>query len=95
MKFGIIQSIKFLYQIETNKILDRIHTIEKFNSPVLMFHCEADDRIPISHSERINRYLPNNSKFVIFDNCEHAQAYEKNTIIFKNEIKDYLEASFN
>ena len=67
LKFGIIQSIKFLYQIETNKILDRIHTIENFNSPVLMFLCEADDRIPISHSERINRYLPNNSKFVIFD----------------------------
>ena len=49
----------------------------------------------MNKSERINRYLPNNSKFVIIDNCEHAQAYEKNTIIFKNEIKDYLEASFN
>lgn len=95
LKFGIIQSIKFLYQIETNKILDRIHTIENFNSPVLMFHCEADDRIPISHSERISRYLPDNSKFVIFDNCEHAQAYEKNTISFQNEIKDYLQTSFN
>ena len=60
-----------------------------------MFHCEADDRIPISHSVRINRYLPDNSKFVIFDNCEHAQAYEKNTISFQNEIKDYLQTSFN
>ena len=95
LKFGIIRSVDLLYEIKTNDIISGIDSVKNFKSPVLLFHCKDDERIPISHSNRINKFLPNNSKYIIYDNCDHAKGYEENTIDFNKHLKDYYENSFN
>lgn len=94
LKFGIIQTIKILHDIETNKIISRIQSVENFYNPVLIYHCEHDERIPISHSERISKFLPKRSIFKIFDNCDHAKGYEENTKDYNNILKDYLDTVY-
>ena len=84
-----------LYEIKTNDIISGIDSVKNFNSPVLLFHCKDDERIPISHSNRINKFLPKDSKFIIYDNCDHAKGYEENTIDFNKHLKGYYENSFN
>lgn len=94
LKFGIIRSVDYIYDIKTNDIISGIESIQYFNRPVLLFHCKLDDRIPISHSIRINKFLPGGSKFVIYDNCEHANGYDKNTEEFKLILNEYFAESF-
>ena len=94
LKFGIIQSVDLLYGIRTNDIISGIDSVNEYNSPVLLFHCKNDERIPISHSNRINKFLPPNSEYIIYDNCEHANGYEENTLDFNNHLKSYYKNSF-
>jgi len=94
LKFGIIQSVDLLYGIRTKDIISGIDSVNEFNSPVLLFHCKNDERIPISHSNRINKFLPPNSEYIIYDNCEHANGYEVNTLDFNNHLKSYYKNSF-
>ena len=93
LKFGIIKSVDVLYNIKTDDIISGIQSIRDFHNPVLLFHCELDDRIPISHSIRINDFLPENSQFVVYDNCEHAKGYEVHTDKFNKILNAYMVES--
>jgi len=95
LKFGIIRSIDIFYGISTNNIISGIHSVTNFDSPIMIIHCLADERIPISHSDRINQYSPMDSYYIIYDNCEHAKAYEENTVDFLGSLKEYFAESFN
>jgi len=91
LKFGIIQTIKIFHDIETTKIISRIQEVQNFNNPILIYHCDQDERIPISHSKRISKFLPENSTFKTFNNCEHAKGYEDNKKEYNNILKNYLD----
>ena len=95
LKFGIIRSIDIFYGISTNNIISGIQSVTNFDSPIMIIHCLADERIPISHSDRINQYSPMDSYYIIYDNCEHAKAYEENTVDFLGSLKEYFAESFN
>jgi hypothetical protein len=95
LKFGIIESIKHMYGISAPKIIDRIQNINNFSSPVLLFHCIPDDRIPIKHSQDISKFLPANSQYFEFDYCDHSNAYEIEKKEFTQMLKTYFESSFN
>ena len=94
LKFGIIRSVDFLYGIKTDDIISGIDSVNEFNSPVLLYHCKYDERIPISHSNRINKFLPPNSEYIIYDNCDHANGYEENTVDFNKHLESYYKNSF-
>tara|TARA_B100000902_G_C27138775_1_gene827494 strand:- start:84 stop:983 length:900 start_codon:yes stop_codon:yes gene_type:complete len=94
LKFGIIRSVDFLYGIKTDDIISGIDSVNEFNSPVLLYHCKDDERIPISHSNRINKFLPPNSEYIIYDNCDHANGYEENTVDFNKHLESYYKNSF-
>ncbi len=94
LKFGIIRSVDIIYGIKTNDIISGINSVNNFDSPILLFHCKPDDRIPINHSERILEHSPLDTKFITYDNCEHAKAYEENTLDFNSHLKDYFTESF-
>jgi hypothetical protein len=91
LKFGIIQTIRILHDIETIQIISRIQSVENFHNPILIYHCEQDERIPISHSKRISKFLPEKSTFKTFDNCEHAKGYEENKQEYNNILQNYLD----
>ena len=91
LKFGIIQTIRILHDIETIQIISRIQSVENFHNPILIYHCEQDERIPISHSKRISKFLPEKSTFKTFHNCEHAKGYEENKQEYNNILQDYLD----
>ena len=65
------------------------------HSPVLLFHCIPDDRIPIKHSQDISKFLPANSQYFEFDYCDHSNAYEIEKKEFTQMLKTYFESSFN
>ena len=69
--------------------------INNFSSPVLLFHCIPDDRIPIKHSQDISKFLPANSEYFEFDYCDHSNAYEIEKKEFTQMLKTYFESSFN
>ncbi len=95
LKFGIIRTIDILYGIRTDHIISGIQSVSNFDSPIMIFHCIADDRIPISHSDRINQFSPIDSYYIIYDNCEHAKGYEENPVDFTSRLKEYFAESFN
>jgi len=95
LKFGIIRSIDFLYDIETNDIISGLKSINDFERPVLLYHCLDDDRIPISHSDRIYDFSPDGSKYQVYEKCEHAKGYEYYEEDYLNNLKKYIEISFN
>lgn len=95
LKFGIIRSVDFLYGIKTNDIISGIDSVKDFSSPVLLYHCEDDERIPISHSNRISKFLPNKSKYIVYNNCDHANGYELNTLDFNKHLESYYKNAFN
>ena len=68
--------------------------IAKLNFPVIIISCENDERVPISHPERIYSYT-NDSKYVPFKYCEdHGEAYETNKEEFMDEFKNYFKNKF-
>ena len=95
LKFGIIRSIDFLYDIETNDIISGLKSISNFQHPILLYHCLDDDRIPISHSDRINEFSPEGSKYLVYEECEHAKGYEYYKEDYLNNLKKYIEVSFS
>jgi fermentation-respiration switch protein FrsA (DUF1100 family) len=95
LKFGIIRTIDFLYDIETNDIISGLKSINDFERPVLLYHCLDDDRIPISHSDRIYDFSPDGSKYQVYEKCEHAKGYEYYEEDYLNNLKKYIEISFN
>ena len=95
LKFGIIRSIDFLYDIETNDIISGLNSINDFERPVLLYHCLDDDRIPISHSDIINDFSPDGSKYQVYEKCEHAKGYEYYEEDYLNNLKKYIEISFS
>ena len=94
LEFGIIRSVDLLYDIKTEDIISGIQSIKDFQNPVLIFHCIADDRVPISHSERINRFLPSDSLLIRYGNCEHANGYDNNKENYLNVLENYIDSSF-
>ena len=95
LKFGIIRSIDYLYDIETNDIISGLKSISNFQHPILLYHCLDDDRIPISHSDRINQFSPDGSKYQVYEKCEHAKGYEYYEEDYLNNLKKYIEVSFS
>ena len=94
LKFGIIRSVDILYDIKTEDIISGIQSIKDFQNSVLLFHCIADDRVPISHSERIMGFLPPDSSLIIYKNCDHANGYDNNKEDYIHYLENYMHASF-
>ena len=94
LKFGIIQSGEFYQKMNIEDVEESMKDISKLNFPVIITSCENDERVPISHPERIYSYTKE-SRYVPFKFCEdHGEAYESNEEEFINEFKNYFENKF-
>ena len=68
--------------------------INEIKFPIIIISCKNDERVPISHPERVYSYSKN-SKYVAFDYCEdHGEAYETNKEKFMEEFEKYFENKF-
>jgi dipeptidyl aminopeptidase/acylaminoacyl peptidase len=62
--------------------------------PVLLFHGEDDERVPISHSERMKRAMEENDKdvqLIVFAHEGHGLSYTKNERRYFTELLEFLE----
>ena len=69
--------------------------VSEIKFPVIIISCKNDERVPISHPERVYSYSKN-SKYVAFDYCEdHGEAYETNKEKFMQEFERVYEDADN
>ena len=95
LKFGIIKSSIILQGINIEDIAPQ-ETVSNLNFPIIIVHCENDERIPISHSDVIFSNSPKKSKYQKFEVCEeHGKAYEGNKDTYMKYFKEYFDERFN
>ena len=94
LKFGIIQSGELFQNMNIEDVEISMKNIDKIEYPLIIISCKNDERVPISHPERVYSYA-NNSKYVPFDYCEdHGEAFETNKEEFIKEFKNYFKNKF-
>lgn len=94
LKFGIIQSGELFQNMNIEDVEISMKNINKIEYPLIIISCKNDERVPISHPERVYSYA-NNSKYVPFDYCEdHGEAFETNKEEFIKEFKNYFKNKF-
>lgn len=54
-----------------------LETVDDIGYPVVFAHCDADERIPPSHGERLKANAAQGSELVRFPGCAHGKAYEE------------------
>ena len=94
LKFGIIQSGELFQNMNIEDVEESMKRVSEIKFPVIIISCKNDERVPVSHPERVYSYSKN-SKYVAFDYCEdHGEAYETNKEKFMEEFKNYFENKF-
>ena len=92
---GIVWSSILLEGININEIRP-YKEIENLKYPVLMVHCSDDKRIPISHSDQINKNAPLDTLYHKFENCDgHGKAYDSNQTYYLGFAETYFQRIFN
>ena len=87
LKFGIIQSGELFQNMNIEDVEESMKRVSEIKFPVIIISCKNDERVPVSHPERVYSYSKN-SKYVAFDYCEdHGEAYETNKEKFMEEFK--------
>jgi dipeptidyl aminopeptidase/acylaminoacyl peptidase len=70
-----------------------LHAAE-IQAPVLMFHGEEDERVPISHSKKMRDALERNKKkvrLITFDDEKHGFEYVRNQSVYYTELLRFLD----
>ena len=94
LKFGIIQSGELLQNMNIEDIEESMKNVSKIDFPMIIISCKNDQRIPVSHPERVFTYTKN-SRYVAFDYCEdHGEAFESNKEEFMAEFENYFKNKF-
>lgn len=94
LKFGIIQSGELFQNMNIEDVEESMKRVSEIKFPVIIISCKNDERVPVSHPERVYSYSKN-SRYVAFDYCEdHGEAYETNKEKFMEEFKNYFENKF-
>ena len=94
LKFGIIQSGELFQNMNIEDVEESMKRVSEIKFPVIIISCKNDERVPISHPERVYSYSKN-SKYVAFDYCEdHGEAYETNKEKFMQEFENYFKNKF-
>ena len=94
LKFGIIQSGELFQNMNIEDVEESMKRVSEIKFPVIIISCKNDERVPISHPERVYSYSKN-SKYVAFDYCEdHGEAYETNKEKFMEEFENYFKNKF-
>lgn len=70
-----------------NKILENIKISQ---IPILIFHDEKDEIVPLEMAYSFQENLPN-KEIILLKDCGHGEGIEKQGYLFKNTIKKYLK----
>ena len=94
LKFGIIQSGELFQNMNIEDVEESMKRVSEIKFPIIIISCKNDERVPVSHPERVYSYSKN-SKYVAFDYCEdHGEAFETNKKKFMEEFNNYFENKF-
>ena len=71
-------------------------SIKNLNYPVLMVHCMDDERIPIYHSDEINKNSPQDTLYHKFENCKgHSESWKVHETYYLGFAETYFQRIFN
>jgi dipeptidyl aminopeptidase/acylaminoacyl peptidase len=62
--------------------------------PVLLFHGDSDERVPLAHSKKMRDALEENKKsvrLIVFDNEGHGLRYTRNELAYFTELLKFLD----
>ena len=94
LKFGIIQSGELFQNMNIEDVEESMKRVSEIKFPIIIMSCKNDERVPVSHPERVYSYSKN-SKYVAFDYCEdHGEAFETNKEDFMKEFENYFKNKF-
>ena len=92
---GIVLSSIMLEGINFDSITPA-EDIQSLSYPVLMVHCEDDDRIPIYHSDQIHENAPQDTLYHKFENCGgHANSWKTHRQYYLGFAETYFNRVFN
>ena len=92
---GIVLSSIMLEGINFDSITPA-EDIKSLSYPVLMVHCEDDDRIPIYHSDQIHENAPQDTLYHKFKNCGgHANSWKTHRQYYLGFAETYFNRIFN
>ena len=92
---GIVLSSIILEGINFDSITPA-EDIKSLSYPVLMVHCEDDDRIPIYHSDQIHENAPQDTLYHKFKNCGgHANSWKTHRQYYLGFAETYFNRIFN
>lgn len=88
MFFNFLERSKGL-KFEENKIVENI---KKSQIPIVVFHDEKDEVVPLQMAYSLQEALPSyNKEIIILKDCGHGEGFEKQNYLLKNSIKKYLK----
>jgi dipeptidyl aminopeptidase/acylaminoacyl peptidase len=94
LKFGIIQSGELFQNMNIEDVEESMKRVSEIKFPIIIISCKNDERVPVSHPERVYSYSKN-SKYVAFDYCvDHGEAFETNKEDFMKEFENYFKNKF-
>ena len=62
----------------------------RYSYPIGLAHCDIDDRIPISHLERIRSQLQHPPQLTVYEGCAHSDAWDDFPSRYEAILLDYL-----
>ncbi|MEG3581446.1 MAG: alpha/beta fold hydrolase [Chloroflexota bacterium] len=95
LKFGIIKSGEILHDMNINDVSNSMSKNNQIDFPLMILGCMNDERVPISHPDRVYSYARHGSEYYKFRDCEdHGKAYESNKIEYMKLFNKYFTSRF-
>ena len=71
--------------------LNYLSGVEKISVPVLLFHGESDDKVPVSTSEILARSRPDVVTYILFEGATHVGAWNVDPATYEAAVSEFID----
>jgi fermentation-respiration switch protein FrsA (DUF1100 family) len=71
-------------------VLDQVGRADEFSVPVLLFHGEDDDTVPIDTSDQFAEARPDLVRYEVFAGAAHVQSWNVDPLRYEAALREFL-----
>jgi fermentation-respiration switch protein FrsA (DUF1100 family) len=72
--------------------IDYLKNVDELTTPILLFHGDADDIVPIETSETFADARPDLVKYVRVPGAGHVRAWNLNPTQYETEVREFMSS---